>query len=206
MHEFPSFSLLLLVPYTLIQTVLSAPFLATRNFTSSHLNIPPHDPSPTTLHPLNITYSVEDSGIEYHVPRTMTTLYFHLGFPCKQAGMLSTINSARNFCEQQLEHWGDGPLPRSEDPFHEDLGYGAAIDVVSSRPDYRLTWGILRDAMDGLWGFLVLEGRYVESEFDICYGGLDLVGRGTIREAPVMEISSQSRKREASDASSSMFT
>ena len=120
--------------------------------------------------------------------------------------MLSTINSARNFCEQQLEHWGDGPLPRSEDPFHEDLGYGAAIDVVSSRPDYRLTWGILRDAMDGLWGFLVLEGRYVESEFDICYGGLDLVGRGTIREAPVMEISSQSRKREASDASSSMFT
>lgn len=204
MHGSPSFCLLLLVPYTLIQIVLSTPFLATRNFTSSHLS-KPQVPSFITHHPLNITHLVEDSGIEYHVPQTKTTLYFHLGFPCKDAGTRSTINSARTYCEQQLEREGDGPLPISEDPFHEDLGYGAVIDVVSSRPDHRLTWSILRDAMDGLWGFLVLEGRYVESEFDICYGELNLVGRGTIKEAPVTEPSSQSRKREASGSSGSMF-
>ena len=61
---------------------------------------------------------------------------------------------------------------------------GAAIDVVSARPDYRLTWVILRNAMEGLWEFLVVDGRYMECEFDIYHGALDLVGRGTIRDAP----------------------
>lgn len=126
---------------------------------------------------------MEDSGIRYHVPNTMTTLYFHLGFPCKQAGVRNTVNSARAYCEQQLEQGGDGPLPRDEEPFHEDLGYGAVIRVVPSRPDHRLTWGVVKDAMDGLWQFLVVEGRYVESEFDICHGELDLLGRGTIKES-----------------------
>lgn len=184
MAGFQYLCLLVLVQYTLVPTVLSAPYLPTSNLTSSHLNILPHVSSPITVQPLNITDLVEDSGIEYHVPNTITTLYFHLGFPCKEAGVHSTINSARIYCEQKLEQGGDGPLPKSEDPFHEDLGYGAAINVVPSRPDYRLTWGILKGAMDGLWEFLVIEGRYVESEFDICHGALGLVGRGTIREAP----------------------
>ena len=108
--------------------------------------------------------------------------------------MKSTINSARTYCEQQLEQGGDRPLPRSEEPFYEDLGYGAAIDVVSSRPDYRLTWGILKDAMDGLWDFLVIEGRYVECEFDIYYGELDLVGRGTVKEAPETQKTGNARR------------
>lgn len=184
MLGFPALCLLALFQYTFVPDVLSAPYLATRNSTSSHLNILPNVSSPITLHPLNITYPLEEFGIKYHVPNTMTTLYFHLGFHCKAAGMRNTINSARTYCEQQLEQEGDGPLPRSEDPFREDLGYGAAIYVVSSQPDHRLTWGILKDAMNGLWGFLVLEGRYVESEFDICHGESDLVGRGTIREVP----------------------
>ena len=124
----------------------------------------------------------------------MTTLYFYLGFPCKDAAIRNTVNGARTYCEQELEQRGDVPLPRSKDPFHEDLGYGAVINVVSSRPDHRLTWSILKDAMDGLWGFLVLEGRYVESEFDIYHGALDLVGRGTIREASEIGLARQSRK------------
>ncbi len=114
--------------------------------------------------------------------------------------MRSTVNSARTYCEQQLEHEGDGPLPISEDPFREDLGYGAAIEVVSSRPDHRLTWGILKDAMDGLWEFLVVQGRYVECEFEICYGNLDLVGRGRIRDAPETRLARQSRRRTVNDS------
>ena len=184
-----------LVHYILVQTVLSAPYLAIRNFTNSHLNILPDGPSAIRLHRLNITVLGYAPGISYHVPNTMTTLYFHLGFPCKDAGMRSTINSARTYCEQQLGRGGDRPLPRSEEPFHEDLGYGAAIDVVSSRPDHRLTWGILKDAMEGLWDFLVTQGRYVECDFDIYHGELDLMGRGTINEAPETEIARRSRKR-----------
>ena len=184
MLRFLSLPHLVLVQYALVQTVLSAPYLAIRNITHSHLNILPDGPSAIRLSPLNITVLGFAPGISYHVPNTKTTLYFHLGFPCKDTGLQSTINSARTYCDQQLEHGGDRPLPRSEDPFHEDLGYGAAIDVVSSRPDHRLTWGILKDAMEGLWGFLVIGGRYVECEYDIYHGELDLVGRGTIKEAP----------------------
>ena len=195
----PSLCVLSLVQYSLIRIVLAVPYLAARNITSSQVNVLRHVSSPITLHLPNITYLVEDSGIKYHVPDTLTTLYFYLGFPCKEAGMRSTINSARAYCEQHLEQGGDGPLPRSEDPFHEDLGYGAAIDIVSARPDHRLTWGMVKNAMDGLWEFLVVEGRYVESEFDICHGALDLVGRGTIREVPETEFARESRKTENGD-------
>lgn len=192
----PCFCLLVLVQCLFAQSILSALDEATRNLTSSQLRILPLVSPPITPHPPNITYSAKDPGIRYHVPNTSTTLYFYLGFPCREDGIRSTVNSARSYCEQQIEREGDGPLPRTEDPFHEDLGYGAAIDVVSSRPDHRLTWGILKNAMDGLWGFLVEEGRYVESEFDICHGTLDLVGRGTVSEAPGTGAARRSRKRE----------
>ena len=192
----PSLCVLSLIQYSLIRIVLTAPYLAPRNITSSQVNILRQISSPITR---------EDSGIKYHVPDTLTTLYFYLGFPCKEAGMRSTINSARAYCEQHLEQGRDRPLPRSEDPFHEDLGYGAAIDIVSARPDHRLTWGMVKNAMDGLWEFLVVEGRYVESEFDICHGALDLVGRGTIREVPETESARESRKTENGDPTVSIF-
>ncbi|KAL9065956.1 MAG: hypothetical protein Q9161_007871 [Pseudevernia consocians] len=206
MLGFAALCLLALFQYTFIRNVLSAPYLATRNPTSSRLNTLPNVSLPITLHPPNITYPLEEFGIKYHVPNTMTTLYFRLGFHCNEAGMRNTVNSARTYCEQQLQHEGDGPLPISEDPFHENLGYGAAINVVSSRPDHRLTWGILKDAMNGLWGFLVLQGRYLECEFDICHGEVDLVGRGTIREAPETGLARQSRKRKFSDSSGLVYT
>lgn len=190
------FCLLVIVQYNFIQTVLSAPHEATHNVNNDHIKISPLTSSLTTLHTLNITRLKEDSGIRYDVPNTMTTLYFHLGFPCKEAGIRNTINSARDYCEQQLEHGGDSPLPRSETPFHEDLGYGAAINVVPARPDVHLTWGILKNAMNGLWDFLVIESRDVESDFEIYNGTLDLVGRGTVREAPETKFARQSRKRE----------
>ena len=191
MLSFPSFCLLALGLYSLTQTVLSAPNWATGNITSSQVDMRRRasslitlHPLNMTLHPLNITHSGQGSGIRYHVPNTQTTLCFHLGFPCEEEGIRSTLIGARFYCEGELERWGDTPLPRSHDPFREDLGYGAAIDVFSARPDHRLTWGTLKDAMDGLWEFLIVGGRYQESEFQIFHGASDLVGRGTITEAP----------------------
>ena len=191
---------LVLIQSILVQTVLSAPYLTRRNYTSNHLDIL------ADSHSNNITVLVDGPGIRYHVPNTMPTLFFHLGFPCKESGMRNTINSARDYCEQQIEQEGDGPLPASEEPFHEDLGYGAAIDVVSSRPDYRLTWGIMKDAMNGLWEFLVVEGRSVESEFDIYHGALDLVGRGIIKEASETGLAHRSRNRESGELPGAAFT
>ena len=114
--------------------------------------------------------------------------------------MIKTINAARDFCEQQLEEKGDCPLYPDWEPFKEDLDYGAAVTVFSSRPDRRLTWSIVKDAMEGLWTFLVIDGRFVESEFDIHHGPLGLVGRGTVEDAPETGLARQRRKRGASDS------
>ena len=78
-----------------------------------------------------IAYRVKERGIKYHVPDTLTTLYFHFGFPCKEAGIHNNVNSALAYCEQQLEREGDGYLPISEDHFYEDL---------SQATELRLTW------------------------------------------------------------------
>ena len=66
-----------------------------------------------------------------------------------------------SYCEMQFEHSGDILIPLSEDPFHDDMGYGAAIHVVSTNVQYRLTWGILKGVMKGLWDFLVVMDRYL---------------------------------------------
>ena len=200
MLNFSSFYLLVFVHCTLSRIVVSAPYLATRNITSSQIDMLNHISSPITLHPLNFTYQAEGSGIKYRVPNTLTTLYFHLGFPCDESGIRNTIIGVRDYCEEQLEQGGDDPLPRSEDPFQEDLGYGAAIDVVSARPDHHLTWGILKDAMDGLWEFLVLNHRFQESEFQIYHGALSLVGRGTLQEAPVTGLEREAQKKRKGDS------
>ena len=58
------------------------------------------------------------------------------------------------------------PLPITEDPFNDDLGYGAAIHVVSTNVRNRLTWSILKDIMQGLWNFLVDANRYLVRELE----------------------------------------
>ena len=60
----------------------------------------------------------------------------------------------------QIQKSGDVPLPRIEDPFHDDLGYGVAIHVVSTNIHHRLTWRILGGSMQGLWDILVEGNRY----------------------------------------------
>lgn len=192
--------IVILAPYSLIQTVLSAPYSASPNVSSSQLDMVPHSSSSLVLHPLTSSHPSGDGGIRYHVPDSMTTLFFSLGFPCKRGGMTKTIIGARDFCEQQLEEEGDGPLPPDCEPFKENLGYGIEITVFSSRPDRRLTWRVVKDAMEGLWTFLVVDGRFVESEFDVHHGPLGLVGRGTIGNVLETGLARLRRKRGASDS------
>lgn len=56
------------------------------------------------------------------------------------------------------------PLPIAEDPFEDDLGYGAVIHVVSTNVRFRLTWGILVGILQGLWDVLVDANRYQVSK------------------------------------------
>lgn len=63
----------------------------------------------------------------------------------------------------EIARSGDMPLPTTEDPFEDDLGYGAAIHVVSTDPRHRLTWLILKGIMQGLYDFLIAQGRFVVS-------------------------------------------
>ena len=207
MHTFfPSFRVVVLALYTLIQMILYAPCSAIPSPTNIQLSTPRHVSPRITLQHFNTTYHMENSEIKYHVPDTQTTIYFDLGFSCEEEGMRKTIISARSYCEQHLEQKGDGPLPRSEDPFHEDLGYGAAITVVSVRLDHRLTWSILKETMDGLWDVLVTKSYYTESTIHIHHGTWGLVGRGTIIEVPETKSARQSRKRQAIGSLGSTFS
>ena len=73
----------------------------------------------------------------------------------------SMVDDCNSYCGLQIERSGDVPLPQTEDPFDDDLGYGAAIHVVSTNIHHRLTWGILKSIMQGLWDFLIEGRRYL---------------------------------------------
>lgn len=65
-----------------------------------------------------------------------------------------------SYCDLQIEMSGDGPLPQTEQPFHDDLGYGASIYVVAVKPRRPITWVLLKGIIQGLWDVLVVGGRY----------------------------------------------
>lgn len=178
-------------------TTLSAPAKLdsfVQNLTSDGDLLLPLQYPPGGLPNSNLTSLGKEPGDKYHVPFTQTTLFFYLGFPMNRTSMANTIKSARKWCELEIES-GGGPLPYNEEPFLEDLGYGAAIKVTSARPDHRLTWRILKEAMQGLWDYLILQGHPVEAEFDITHAVWNLVGRGTIGPASVELHLQEERKR-----------
>ena len=79
--------------------------------------------------------------------------------------MAEVTDCRYRYCSLQIERCGDVTLPHTEDPFDDDLGYGAAIHVVSTNPKNRLTWGILNDTIQGLWDILVEANRYQVRNF-----------------------------------------
>ena len=84
--------------------------------------------------------------------------------PYDRAAGLKSANGRASYCKLQLQRSGDVPLSISEDPFDDDLGYGAAIHIVSTNVKSRLTWGILMAVLQGLWDFLVAANSFKESD------------------------------------------
>lgn len=171
---------------SLAQGGMSVPAIALRpvqNLSTNSLSVHSDVSSIGILTPLNLTSSLPDFDARYLVPDTEITIFFYLGFHMDETAMQDTINAAENYCNLQIQRSGDVPLPLTEDPFHDDLGYGAAIHVVSTKPRHRITWGILKGTVQGLWNFLVEESRYVEAEFHVSYAEIGFVGRGSITEA-----------------------
>lgn len=174
----------LLILVGLISTGLSAPTPSdepTTNLTVN-ANVPGsvlHQP--LILPNLNITSVSQDEPHTYPVPDTPITLYFWLGFSLNATSMANTISSAYKYCDLMAEQ-GGGALPYDEDPFLEDLGYGAEITAVSARPDLRLTWEILKCAMQGLWNYLIIGSHFMEAEFEIKLPEVEdmIIGRGSI--------------------------
>ena len=134
--------------------------------------------------PLDRNFNYEP-GYIYNVPGTLTSLEVYLGFPINATSMRYTIGAIRQYTIRQVEAGSRGPLPWDEDPFIEDRGWGAAIRIFSAQPNQRLTWRALKEAAQGLWEFLILQGRFVEAEFNIMDGSWKIVGRGVIESAPI---------------------
>ncbi|KAL2052772.1 hypothetical protein ABVK25_007012 [Lepraria finkii] len=141
----------------------------------------------TNLTIISLPFEPPADAYKFKVPYTLTTLYLHLGFKLDTSAVTSTVGAAQDFVQDHVEEGSKGALDPSNDPFEEDLGYGAKIRVVSVRPDNRMTWEILQDTMQGLWNFLVVDRHHVEADFEITTWafGEQLVGRGSIEASSV---------------------
>ena len=131
----------------------------------------------------NTTHTTDGNVLRYVAPNALTTVIFRLGFPMNTTSLRITVGFALAYCEKEVAAGSTGPLPLDEDPFIENQGWGTAIEVVSARPDDRLTWEILDETMQGLWQFLIVEGHSSEVEFKVFRG--KLVGRGTVESRPI---------------------
>ena len=179
--------ILAFIAFSFISTTLSAPTtsgaLSHDTTADTNLSLPVWDGSSNPF-TLNLTALRKEVRTKYDIPGTTTRLYFDLGFPINSTSMTNTIRSARHYCVQQIEAGSEGPLPLDEDPFLENLGWGAAVLVMSAQPDHRLTWQLLADTMEGLWNYLIIDKHFVEAEFEVTQRGLGVVGRGTVEAAP----------------------
>ena len=126
-----------------------------------------------------------DESVRYLVPGTHIVLYMDLGFPIDAPSLGRTLNDAQTYCEWQIDAGSKGILPRQEDPFLVDHGWGAAVSISSANPRRRLTWLLLMEILDGLWEYLIVGKHFMETEFEI---GDDesgiLIGSGAVDVAP----------------------
>ena len=137
MHALVFVLLLVLCVEAILTAAISVDFLGSpaRNSTIDHLSINSSDlsflkiPTNTTL--LRPPYMPTEDAKKFHVPNTMMTMYFHLGFKLDEHAVSKTVNAARDYVVQYIDHGATGELPQRDDPFLEDLGYGAGIMIAS---------------------------------------------------------------------------
>ncbi|KAK3167238.1 hypothetical protein OEA41_010364 [Lepraria neglecta] len=95
-----------------------------------------------------------DRQQDYLVPNTTTRLLITFGSPMDTVPLQRILQSVRAQCNYQIIREGDGPLPSHRDPFVVESS-GADL-VVSSIILEHLTYGILRNVMQGLLDVLVV--------------------------------------------------
>ena len=148
---------------------------------------------PTESSSLNITESQTVVNGNITIPNASLILHFNLGFAINGTALRYTLVGVRDFCADMIASGATGELPLSRDPFDEDYGYGVRIVISSARPDRRITWSLLRDTLEGLWDYLVIDERFREVEFDIIYSIYGLLGRGRIETSQPWDLTSKQR-------------
>ena len=111
------------------------------------------NPTARVRHPHPITPR-RDRQQDYLVPNTTTRLLITFGSPMDSAPLQRILQSVRAQCNYQIIREGDGPLPSHRDPFVVESS-GAHLVVSSIILEY-LTYGILRNVMQGLLDVLVV--------------------------------------------------
>ena len=109
-----------------------------------------------------------------------TTIRFALGHPLSKDAMRKTILATYNFIWGIISAEGDTDLPPQEDPFVFNQHHGASI-VASSIGGHKLTWGLVKGAVLGLYNALYLKGMYKTASFELWDGSQGKVGEGFLR-------------------------
>ena len=78
---------------------------------------------PTPPHPLE--------SYRYDIPATPITLLLWSGFQIDPAVLKDTIYLAQRYIKYSIDHGRTGPLPKAEDPFESDGGFGAVVSLTS---------------------------------------------------------------------------
>lgn len=95
------------------------------------------------------------SPIDYPIPETSTKLIIRLTTrPIPEATVQGVIAASHSVADNLIEKVGDHTLPATAEPWLINPEEGAYILMLSRYPQH-LTFGIVRNAMQGLWDNLV---------------------------------------------------
>lgn len=95
------------------------------------------------------------SPIDYPIPETTTKLIIRLTTrPIPEATVQGVIAASHSVADNLIEKVGDHTLPATAEPWLINPEEGAYVIALSRYPQH-LTFGIVRNAMQGLWDNLV---------------------------------------------------
>lgn len=131
--------------------------------------------------------------IRYRVPNTFAVLNFVLYTdPIEKANMCRTILGTQQALRAQIAaHYQlrDLPLQSDDEPYKSDPHWaGCFLGVIAFPPakpprfliEYHLTYGIVEIVLQGLWEFLYMGERFVETAFEVLDDQWGLVGVGKV--------------------------
>jgi hypothetical protein len=136
-----------------------------------------HGSSTDVGHDPHLIVPRRDRQQDYLVPNTLIRLHIVFGNPMNSGILQRTLETVWAHCTHQIASEGDGALPYDQDPFVFDF-FGADV-VVSSTISQHLTYGILRNVMQGLLHVLVAGNVNCDATFSIWDDNI-LVAEGSV--------------------------